>query len=78
MHPVHVVEALGGTLKAAKKRKLIDYDSELLLQGDSRSTHFTFLLLVFVQRSMGPYGLLNCACIKDRHDDKCITTGRCT
>lgn len=29
----HAVEALGGTLKAAKKRKLINYDSELLLQG---------------------------------------------
>lgn len=27
------VEALGGTLKAAKKRKLVGYDSELLLQG---------------------------------------------
>lgn len=26
-------EALGGTLKAAKKRKVISYDSELLLQG---------------------------------------------
>lgn len=27
------VEALGGTLKAAKKRKVVAYDSELLLQG---------------------------------------------
>ena len=26
-------EALGGTLKAAKKRKIVAYDSELLLQG---------------------------------------------
>lgn len=29
----HTVEALVGTLKAAKKRKVISYDSELLLQG---------------------------------------------
>jgi hypothetical protein len=28
-----IFEALGGTLKAAKKRKVIAYDSELLLQG---------------------------------------------
>jgi hypothetical protein len=27
------VEALVGTLKAAKKRKVVRYDSELLLQG---------------------------------------------
>jgi Costars len=36
MHPAHVVEALVGTLKAAKKRKLIEYDSELLLQGEQK------------------------------------------
>lgn len=29
----NVFEALGGTLRAAKKRKVITYDSELLLQG---------------------------------------------
>lgn len=29
----NLFEALGGTLKAAKKRKLVGYDSELLLQG---------------------------------------------
>jgi hypothetical protein len=28
-----IVEALVGTLKAAKKRKVVRYDSELLLQG---------------------------------------------
>ena len=40
MHPAHVVEALGGTLKAAKKRKLIDYDSELLLQGEQEHAFY--------------------------------------
>lgn len=29
----NIFEALVGTLKAAKKRKVVDYNSELLLQG---------------------------------------------
>jgi Costars len=42
MQSAHAVEALGGTLKAAKKRKLIGYDSELLLQGVRWSTRCSF------------------------------------
>ncbi|KAF8305530.1 costars family protein [Clavulina sp. PMI_390] len=32
-HASNIFEALVGTLKAAKKRKVVAYDSELLLQG---------------------------------------------
>eukprot|EP01134_Creolimax_fragrantissima_P002453 CFRG2453T1 len=39
----NIFEALGGTLKAAKKRQIIDYQGELLLQGMSDNTDIILL-----------------------------------
>ncbi|KAL3052252.1 costars family protein ABRACL [Trematomus bernacchii] len=39
----NIFEALVGTLKAAKKRKVVKYDSELLLQGVHDSVSITLL-----------------------------------
>ena len=33
----NIFEALVGTLKAAKKKKIVSYDAELLLQGNRNS-----------------------------------------
>lgn len=40
----NIFEALVGTLKAAKKRKIVRYDSELLLQGVHDSVEITLLV----------------------------------
>ncbi|KNC85118.1 costars family protein WS02710_H03 [Sphaeroforma arctica JP610] len=39
----NLFEALAGTLKAAKKRKVIDFEGELLLQGMSDNTDIVLL-----------------------------------
>lgn len=40
---IQIVEALVGTLKAAKKRKVLIYDSELLLQGVHDNVEITLI-----------------------------------
>jgi hypothetical protein len=39
----NIFEALVGTLRAAKKRKVVKYDSEMLLQGVHDSVVITLL-----------------------------------
>lgn len=40
----NIFEALVGTLRAAKKRKILSYDGELLLQGVHDNVDITLLL----------------------------------
>ena len=40
----NIFEALGGTLKAAKKRKIVAYQSEILLQNVHDNVEITLLL----------------------------------
>lgn len=40
----NIFEALVGTLKAAKKRKIVSYDGELLLQGVHDNVEITLLI----------------------------------
>ncbi|XP_063724115.1 costars family protein v1g158749-like [Symsagittifera roscoffensis] len=40
----NIFEALVGTLKAAKKKKIVSYDSELLLQGVHDDVKITLLV----------------------------------
>jgi hypothetical protein len=43
-YPFNQVEALLGTLKAAKKRKIIHFEGELLLQGVHDKVDITLLI----------------------------------
>lgn len=40
----NIFEALVGTLRAAKKRKIVSYDGELLLQGVHDDVNITLLI----------------------------------